>query len=125
MIRMITLGLILCAGVLRPNTLQAAGYTFSNLVDGTTPPIGLKYLDFSISNGMAAVSGPYDGQSKSGLFATTGGPLNTVVKSGDAAPSGSFGSIAGDSFAITGAATSDGEFAFRGVYDGVKEGLFR
>src|SRR5215207_2550737 len=106
--RIITLGLILCAAVLRPNTLQAAGYAFSNLADGTTPPIGLKFLYFSVSNGTAAVSGPYDSQSKSGLFATAGGPLNAVIKSGDAAPSGSFGSIAGDSFAITGAATSDG-----------------
>jgi hypothetical protein len=113
--RIVLVGLAVCICVVGSNRLHAAGYTFSKVVDQSMSPTGLKFLYYSVSNGTASVTGPYDAQTKSGLFASTSGPLAAVVKSGDPAPVGSF---ATSEFAIVGASISDDQFAFRGSYSG-------
>jgi hypothetical protein len=96
-----------------------AGYSFAKMADGLTP-VGIKFLDFGMSNGTVAFAGPYNAQSVSGVFITTGGPPTAWAKSGDAAPIGTFDS---SEFAIQRAAISNGAVAFKGLY-GSRTGVF-
>jgi hypothetical protein len=106
------------------NSLFAVEYRFVNIADNTTTaPIGL-FNDFgvpSISGDVVAFRAAYhnypDTDSGSGIFTGSGQSLQTIVKTGDAAPSGIFGSISNDP-------TISGELvAFQSSYAGTS-GVF-
>lgn len=100
----------------------AVGYAFTNIADSTTAAPSGAFLNFgvpSISGGNVAFHGSYinfhtDVETSSGIFAGSGGPLTTIVKSGDAAPSGTFSSSAfNESATISGTTV-----AFSATYSG-------
>ena len=77
---------------------------------GDVAPVGT-FTDFgslpSISDGTTAFLGKYNGGADSGIFTSSGGSLTTIIKTGDAAPIGTFNSftdpvIRGDTIAFVG-----------------------
>jgi hypothetical protein len=67
--------------------------------------------DPAISNGTVAFRGFYDGGASKAIFTGSGGPLTTIVKTGDAAPQGTF-----TDFGLRGPAISGGTTVFKGSY---------
>ncbi len=109
--------LLLALGSLAPGLVgpdaAAASYTFINVADTTTAVPGGRFTSFSLpalSGSTAAFFGEYSFE-RWGIFTGAGGPLTTIVKTGDPAPNGTF-------TLVYSPAVSGDRVAFSGSYSG-------